>query len=68
LISNSSDETITTTIKVKNIEIPPIKAVGVVCHRSLLGATIHPLKLANRITKGVNNDESNKAPNATNIK
>ena len=39
--------------KLKKIDIPPIKAVGVLCHLSSLGNTIHPFLCANLITKGV---------------
>jgi hypothetical protein len=68
-IGRKMEETITLVKKAKNMDIPPIKAVGVVCHRSFLGATIHPRKFASRITKGVKtNDNTREIIPKSNIK
>jgi len=54
------DEPIITAQKDVKIAIPPINAVGFVCHRSFLGATIHPRILASFMTAGTStNDNTN---------
>ena len=60
------EETITMIKKAKNMDIPPISAVGVECHRSFRGATIHPRKLAKRITNGVITNEKTSEINPKN--
>jgi hypothetical protein len=63
------EETITLIKKAKNMDIPPISAVGVECHRSFLGATIQPRKFAKRMTNGVKtNDKTSENRPKNNVK
>jgi hypothetical protein len=68
-IGRKMEETITPVKKAKNMDIPPIKAVGVECHRSFLGATIQPRKFASRMTNGVKTkDKTSEITPNSNIK